>query len=253
MRNGRSANQLKILAGWLLCMSCAHADPAARGEPAVAAHHAWAFKLTPSYYVTGGLADAIDLNLRGGRGAHALWLAHYRRAAEFEQTRIGYEYTVHLPIGQLIPSLQLASHGFAGGSLNAQIGDSVYALLGLGRTNLRDYYNLNFDPNDSIVVGLGTRLLPKSNVSLYTVRDNRLSTGQKVIHLVWRFAPDDHQRWTVDLSAKHGRPVADAEAVSGHALSLTYDYRQVFVRLARERRVNFSDADQTRVSIGLRF
>ena len=127
MRNGRSANQLKILAGWLLCMSCAHADPAARGEPAVAAHHAWAFKLTPSYYVTGGLADAIDLNLRGSRGAHALWLAHYRRAAEFEQTRIGYEYTVHLPIGQLIPSLQLASHGFAGGSLNAQIGDSVYA------------------------------------------------------------------------------------------------------------------------------
>ena len=253
MRNSRSANLLTALAGWLLCISGVHADPAPRGEPAVAAHDAWAFKLTPSYYVTSGLADAIDLNLRGSLGAHAFWLAHYRRAAEFEQTRIGYEYTAHLPVGQLIPSLQLASHGFAGASLNAQIGDSVYALLGLGRTNLRDYYNLNFDPNDSLVVGLGTRLLPKSNVSLYTVRDNRLATGQKVIHLVWRYTPDDQQRWTVDLSARHGRPSADAEAVSGHALSLTYDYRNVFVRLARDRRVNFTDADQTRMSIGLRF
>ena len=253
MRSGRWTNIVTALVGWLLCPGSLHADPAPRGEPAVTAHDAWAFKLTPSYYVTSGLADATDLNLRGSLGAHAFWLAHYRRATEFLQTRIGYEYTAHLPIGQLIPSLQLASHSFAGGSLNAQIGDSVYALLGIGRTNLRDYYNLNFDPNDSVTAGFGTRLLPKSNLSLYAVRDNRLATGQKVVHLVWRFAPDDHQRWTVDLSTKQGRPSANGEAVSGHALSLTYDYRAVFVRLARDRKVNFSDADQTRVSIGVRF
>ncbi len=214
---------------------------------------AWAFKLTPSYYVTSHEKDATDLNVRVNNGAHALWLGHYQRGCEFEQTRGGYEYTAQLPFGQLVPSFQVASHGFVGGSLNAQIGDPVYVLLGYGRTNTRDYYNLNFDPNDSVVYGLGTRLLPKSNLSLFTVKDNRLHTGQMVTHVVWRYWPDDRQRWTVDWSTKHGRASADEDTVSGQALSVTYDYRDVFIRLARDNKVNFSPDDQTRLSVGLRF
>ena len=220
---------------------------------AVASDEAWTFKLTPSYYVTTHQKDATDVNLRANQGAHAFWLADYRRGSEFEQMRGGYEYTAPLPFGQLVPSLQLATHGFAGGSINAQLGDEIYALLGFGRTNSREYYNLNFDPNDSVLYGLGTRLLPKSSLSLFTVRDNRLHTGQVVTHMVWRFAPDDRQRWTADFSSKHGRATADDELVSGKALSVTYDYRDMFVRLARDRKVNFTAEDQTRFSLGLRF
>ena len=230
----------------MLLGSSAAASAAADAE-------SWTFKLTPSYYVTTHQKDATDINLRANIGSHAFWLADYRRGGEFAQTRIGYEYTAELPFGQLVPSLQLATHGFAGGAINAQIGGEYYALLGFGRTNARDYYNLNFDPNDSVLYGLGTRLLPKSNLSLFTVRDNRLHTGQVVTHLVWRFTPDDHQRWTVDVSGKHGRASADEEAVSGKAISLTFDYREVFVRLARDRKVNFTVEDQTRFSLGLRF
>lgn len=252
MRFGKPENI--VGAALLLCASAAQADATPPGgADAAAAADAWAFKLTPSYYVTTHQPNATDLNLRANHGPHAVWLGYYRRGDEFEQTRSGYEYTLQLPFGQLVPSLQLASHGFAGGSINAQIGDSVYALLGFGRTNTRDYYNLNFDPNDSVVYGLGTRLLPRSNVSLFTVRDNRLHTDQVVTHLVWRLLPDDHQRWTVDLSGKHGRPTADDDAVSGGALAVTYDYRDVFFRLARDRKVNFSAADQTRLSFGMRF
>jgi len=239
--------------GTLLGMSGVYADTATLGEAEVAAVDAGAFKLTPSYYVTTHEKDATDLNLRANHGPHAIWLGHYQRGSEFEQTRTGYEYTLQIPFGQLVPSLQLASHGFAGGSINAQIGDSIYALLGFGRTNTRDYYNLNFDPNDSVVYGLGTRLLPKSTLSLFTVKDNRLHTGQMVTHAVWRMLPDDHQRWTVDLSSKHGRATADDESVSGKALSLTYDYRDIFFRLARDRKVNFTAEDQSRLSVGLRF
>lgn len=242
-----------FLSGSLFLSATAHADPAPRGEPEAASPAAWAFKLTPSYYVTTSQKDAVDLNLRGNLGAHALWLAHYRRASEFEQSRVGYEYTAQLGIVQLVPSLQLASHGFAGGSLNAQFGGAVYGLLGVGRTNLRDYYNLNFDPNDSQVFGIGTRLLRNSNLTLFTVQDNRLATGQKVIHLVWRHAPSDQQRLTVDVSVKRGRPVAGAEPVAGNALSITWDQRNIFYRLARDTRVNFSNDDQTRLSVGLRF
>ena len=237
----------------LLGLSGARADTAAPGQAEPAKADGWAFKLTPSYYATSNEKDATDVNLRANYGPHALWLGEYRRGNEFDQTRTGYEYTADMPWGQVVPSLQLASHGFVGGSLNAQVGGPVYALLGWGRTNTKDYYNLNFDPNDAITYGVGTSLLPKSNLSLFTVRDNRLHTGQVVTHLVWRYLPDDHQRWTVDASAKHGRATPDDDPVSGSALSVTYDYRDVFLRLARDRKVNFSPDDQTRVSIGVRF
>ena len=231
----------------------AYADTATRDKVAEVAAEPWTFKLTPSYYVTTNEKDATDTNLRANHGPHAIWLGYYRRGSEFEQTRTGYEYTAHLPFGQLLPSLQLASGGFAGGSLNAQIGDSIFALLGFGRTNVRDYYNLNFDPNDSVVYGLGTSLLPKSSLSLFTVKDNRLHTDQVVTHAVWRLSPDENHRWTVDLSSKHGRASANDAPVSGNALSVTYDDRNVFLRLAQDRKVNFSTEDQTRVSLGLRF
>ena len=55
------------------------------------------------------------------------------------------------------------SGGFWGGSLSAQIGSpKLYAIVGLGRTNLRTYYNLNFDPNDAITLGYARRLPDRS-------------------------------------------------------------------------------------------
>lgn len=253
---GRSKPKDLIASGLyasLLVATAVSADATRPGGAEVGTSDVWAFKLTPSYYATTHVKDAFDVNLRANDGPHALWVGHYRRGDEFEQTRTGYEYTYQIPGLQVIPSFQAASHGFAGGSLNARIGDAVYALLGYGRTNAKDYYNLNFDPNDSFVYGVGTQLLPKSNLSLFTIKDNRLHTGQRVTHLVWRYLPDDHQRWTVDLSAKQGRLTPDDERVSGNALSLTYDYRNIFLRLAFDRKVNFTPEDQTRVTFGYRF
>jgi hypothetical protein len=57
----------------------------------------------------------------------------------------------------------------------------------------------------------------------------------------------------VDLLSKRGRATANDESVSGGALSVTYDYRDIFFRLAQDRKVNFTTEDQTRLSIGLRY
>jgi hypothetical protein len=230
-----------------------HADTATLVESTAVTADAWAYKFTPSYYVTTNTKDATDLNLRANDGPHAVWLGHYQRDSEFEQTRIGYEYTAQFALVQLVPSLQLATHDFAGGSINAQIGDSVFALLGFGRTNTRDYYNLNFDPNDAVTYGFGTSLLPQSTLSIFAVKDDRLGTDQIVIHTVWRMLTDDHQRWAVDVSNKQGRATADDEAVSGNAVSVTYDHRNIFVRLAQDAKVNFTTENQTRFSLGVRF
>lgn len=243
-----------LLAALLFALH-ARADVSRPGDvPAVAeSTSAWAFKLTPSYYSTSNQQAAFDINLRANQGPHALWIGHYRRGDEFEQTRTGYELTLAADYAKLVPSLQLATHGFAGGAANLELGSSVYALLGLGRTNAKDYYNLNFDPNDSAVYGLGTRLIPDANLSLYTVKDNRLHTEQTITHAVARYQFASHRRLTLDLFDKHGRETPDAPRVSGSGGSLTYDFDDLFVRLGRDRKVNFSSADQTRVSLGLRF
>lgn len=241
------------LGGMLLAANGVHADASRPGDAELQPDELWTFKLTPSYYVTTHQSDATDINARADHGSHAVWLAHYQQGNKFEQTRTGYEYTEQFGFVQLVPSLQLATHGFAGGSLNAKIGDSVYALLGFGRTNLHDYYNLNFDPNDSIVYGVGTRLLSDSTLSLYTVKDNRLHTGQMVSHALWRWAAGEGRRWTVDVSSKHGRPAAEEDSVSGRGLTVTYDCQAVFFRVAQEQKVNFSKDNQTRLSLGARF
>lgn len=246
---------LRSFALLLLFPAIAGADASRPGgtEHPADAGAGWAFKLTPSYYATANEHSASDLNLRASHGPHALWLGYYRRGSEFEQTRSGYELTLSGYYAKLVPSVQIATHGFAGGAVNLELGTSVYALLGYGRTNARDYYNLNFDPNDSLVLGLGTRLIPRSNLSVYSVKDNRLHTGQSVSHAVFRYQVDDRQRLTMDVFEKHGRATPDDPKVSGHGAAFTYDYREVFVRLARDRKVNFSADDQTRVSLGFRF
>ena len=217
------------------------------------------FKLTPSVYNNSNQASASDVNLRGNLGSHVAWIGQYRQGesadnSEFTQTRAGYEYSIPMPFGQLTPSVQAASKGFWGGSLTAQIGpQNFYGILGFGRTNLNPYYNLNFDPNDAITLGLGMRLPDKALLNFYVVRDDRLSTGQTVTHVVWRKNINEHQRVTVDTAYKHGREDADGDVVKGRMVSLGFDHKEYFVKIARDQKVNFSNTDQTRLSVGLRF
>lgn len=214
---------------------------------------AWSFKLTPSYYSTSHERDAQDINLRANQGPHAVWLGYYQRGSEFEQTRTGYELTLDSPLGKLVPSFQAATHGFLGGAVNLQFGDPLYGILGFGRTNLRDYYNLNFDPNDSLVYGMGAHLRGEDDLTVLTVKDNRLHTGQMVTHMIWRYHPWAGQRLTVDFASKHGRASINEESVTGRSLALTYDYAAYFIRVAQDRKVNFSREDQTRLALGFRF
>lgn len=235
---------------WLcLCFSSLGAYAQSQGS----ASEPWAFKLTPSLYATAHEHNAVDVNLRANNGPHALWIGQYQRGDEFQQTRTGYEYTANFAWGQMVPSLQTATGGFVGGSLNVQIGQPVYVMAGLGRTNLRNYYNLNFDPNDAVTLGLGAHWNQSHQVSLFTVKDNRLATDQIITHAVWRWQANAHDRWTVDWAYKSGRGSPDDERVKGRSLSVTYDHRHTFVRLAYDEKVNFSANNQTRVSAGLRF
>jgi hypothetical protein len=141
-----------------------------------------------------------------------------------------------------------------GGSLTAQVGSlDQYALIGVGRTNLQTYYNLNFDPNDAITVGYARRLPDRSMLTAYYLWDDRLSTSQEVAHLVWRKWINDTQRLTIDMAVKKGRPAAGEAMVNGHIVSIGLDHDQLFFKLALDQKVNFSDINQIRAVTVVRF
>jgi len=213
----------------------------------------WSSKFTTSFYATDHERNAVDINLRANNGPHTLWIGQYDRGQDFKQTRTGYEYTANYDWWQVVPSFQLAEGGFVGGSLGLQIGNPVYLIAGFGRTNLRNYYNLNFDPNDMVTWGLGARLDNGHQVSVFTVQDNRLATGQMITHGVWRWQASHLERWTLDIAHKEGRSSPGEPWVAGNSVSVGYDRGPHFVRLAFDQKVNFSDNNQARLAVGLRF
>ena len=214
----------------------------------------WQFKLTASNYNTQGLTTAQDVNLRSSREDTTWWVAHYRRGSEFEQSRAGWEQNWAYGWGQLTSSAQLATHGFAGGALTAQLGDdALHGLLGWGRTNLRDYYNLNFDPNDAITLGVGGKLPRNSSYTLFTVKDDRLHTAQQISHAVLRVPFQQVARLSLDYAYKRGRVSEQETLVHGHSLAVGLDHKEVFLRVTLDQKVNFTQANQTRVAAGLRF
>ena len=211
-----------------------------------------AFKFTPSYYRISDGNNAADLNLRANYGDHVGWIGFYRDRTGFQQARAGYEKHFDLDVVRLVLSAQAASRGFLGGSINAEIGGGTFAIVGFGRTNLRDYYNLNFDPNDAITFGIGTRALKDTELSLYRVQDDRLGTGQRVTHLIARRTFAGPHRIGVDYSYKSGQDSTGGYG-RGSGLTLTYDFEPWFMRVGYDPDVNFSGRRMTLFAFGRRF
>lgn len=246
-----------FLGACLLCAAAQAFDESGDGEyalPRVRPEEAIALKFTPSVYFTSNEPWAYDLNLRANYGPHTAWIGYYDQPGEFRQARVGYEYTFDLPFGRAVASAQYASQGFLGGSINAEIGGSVYGLIGWSRTNLKPYFNLSFDPNDSILFGVGTRLFPRTVVNLFQIRDDRLSTSQQVTHLIVRTRPDEKTRWSVDVFYKSGRPEEGSPVwISATGAGITYDFEPWFARITWDPNVNFTPNNMLRIAFGRRF
>ena len=216
-----------------------------------------AWKLTPTIHRETARRSAFDLNLRGNRDDYTFWIAHYQRDAEFRQTRAGYERQFSVPVGRIIASAQYATRGFLGGSvtLEASGAGPWVGLLGWGRTNLKPYYNLNFDPNDSVLIGAVWRPDDRTALTVFQVRDDRLGTGQQVTHFVLRQKTGPRSRWTFDVFNRRGRIDSnpDSERIDATGFALTYDHEPWFARVAWDPRANFENSNMTRLAIGLRF
>ena len=244
-----------MLGALVLCCIAASGRAGAQsaGEDARAVN---AFKLTTGVYQLsgGGLSGpSLDVNLRHTSSFGNLWIGRYRAPVlDVGQTRAGWDTSLDAGSAlRIMPSVQVASGGFLGGSLSVEAGDSWFAGAGLGRTNLRNYANLNFDPNDAWMLSGGYRWGERKSLSLQIVRDNREHPDQQHVHLVYRTRLDGNQRLTLDLLRKTG--LVDGVPIQRLGLSVAYDWPSYFVRLAYDPKVNFSPQDMWRLSTGLRF
>ncbi|MES2013473.1 MAG: hypothetical protein V4445_06970 [Pseudomonadota bacterium] len=211
-----------------------------------------AYKLSLSNYATHNL-QANDINLRADLDNQRGWIGYYKESATgFEQWRAGYERTDHIGLLDIDSSLQAADHDFLGGSITATIGAPFFGIIGYGRTNLKPYANLNFDPNDAITLGAGYKIADDSSVTLFLVRDNRVVPGQQNLHLLIKSPLPNQQRLTLDVFNKSG-PADQGQSIHGTGASITYDWSKFFVRFAYDPKVNFTQEYMTRTSIGMYF
>ncbi len=236
-----------LLTGTITLLACgmrrAEDTSAPVGQPA--------WKLTAGRYFYGSGSPGNDLNLRySAQDAH-LWLGHFSQPGEdVGQWRAGWDQSVFERV-RLQPSLQVASGGFAGGSVGLETGDQWYVGAGLGRTNLRPYYNLNFDPNDSYTLSAGWRGDDGSALGALWVRDNRVNPDERHLHLMGQLPLPDRQRISLDLLYKQG--LVNDIMIQRLGATLTYDWPTLFLRLAFDPQTNFTPVDAWRLSVGVRF
>lgn len=224
--------------------------------PALAQDEPPAFKLTVGYYQSGGGGQAdshsTDYNLRHSSGLGNVWYGHYVAASEqLVQDRAGWDRWFTAGVLRVLPSVQVASGGAWNGSLNLETGETWYAGAGLGRTNLRQAVNLNFDPNDAWSLNGGYRWSDGRSLGLVYVRDNRENPDQQHLHLVWRQAMPERHRLTVDLLLKRG--LVEGEPIARAGLSVAYDWPRWFLRVSYDPKVNFTPQDMWRLAFGTRF
>jgi hypothetical protein len=208
------------------------------------------WKLTLGEYAYADYAGT-DLNVRWRQDGTTAWGGIYGDRVFGTQVRAGADTAI--PLGeylQLQPSMQVASLGFVGGSFNVQAGDAWYGVAGIGRTDARPYFNLNFDPNDAVTLGAGHHSDGGISYYLMLIADDRFHTGQRDWHLNAQI-PFGPSHATLDLLHKSG--LSDAGRISAWGVSANYDWPKWFLRLAYDPYQNFSAQSAWRFAGGLRF
>lgn len=229
-----------IAAAAALSFGVAHGEDASRD-----------FKFTATGFKFSESGSGVDVNLRHSSEFGNAWIGYFRAPKlDASQWRGGWDRS----FGEVIrvqPSVQIASGGFVGGSINLETGERWFAGVGFGRTNLRPYFNLNFDPNDSWSLAAGYRGENGQSYAASYVRDNRENPDQQHFHLTSRTPLEGKQRLTLDLLYKRG--LVDGQRINKAGGTVTYDWPKFFVRIAYDPYTNFTSDNVWRFSVGTRF
>jgi hypothetical protein len=209
-------------------------------------------KLTFGIYFTPG-ARVYDLNLRHQFGPFTAWIAGFYDPKSNKLMRIGAQYDYKKGWLHLVPTLEIATTRAMSGSLYSELGaGKTYAIAGIARTNLRPFFDLFWDPGDSIQLGMGHKISSYDRIQGYTIFDVRLHTGQQNTHILWRHKLNANNGITFDAVFKTGHGDS-GEFIRAVGIGVYYDREKWFWKLYYDPHVNFADHTMVRSGIGLKF
>lgn len=209
-------------------------------------------KLTFGIYFTPG-ARVYDLNLRHQFGNLTAWIAGFYDPKSNKLLRVGAQYDYKKGWLHLVPTLEVSTTRAMSGSLYSELGSGkTYAIAGIARTNLRPFFDLFWDPGDSMQLGIAHKISSYDRIQAYTIFDVRLHTEQQNTHVLWRHKLNANNGITFDGVFKTGHGDA-GEFIRAVGIGVYYDREKWFWKLYYDPHVNFSDHTMVRTGIGMKF
>jgi hypothetical protein len=209
-------------------------------------------KLTFGIYFTPG-ERAYDLNLRHQFGQWTAWIAGFYDPQNNKLLRVGAQYDYKKGWLHLVPTLEVSTTRAMSGSLYSELGSGkTYAIAGIARTNLRPFFDLFWDPGDSVQLGIGHKISNYDRIQGYTIVDVRLHTEQENTHVLWRRKLNANNGITFDAVFKTGHGDS-GKFIRAAGIGVYYDREKWFWKLYYDPHVNFSDHTMVRTGIGLKF
>lgn len=209
-------------------------------------------KLTLGIYFTSG--DRVyDLNMRHQFGPLTAWIAGFYDPKSNKLLRVGAQYDYKKAWLHLVPTLEVSTTRAMAGSLYSELGSGkTVAIAGVSRTNLRPFFDLFWDPGDSVQLGIGHKLSSYDRISAFTIFDVRLHTQQQNTHVVWRHKLNTTNGITFDGLFKSGH-TDSGEFIHDVGIGVYYDRPRWFWKLYYDPHVNFTNRTMVRTGIGLKF
>lgn len=209
-------------------------------------------KLTFGVYFTNGGA-AYDLNLRHQFGRLTAWIAGYDDPGNTKLIRIGAQYDYKKKWFHFVPTLEVATTKGVSGSLYSEFGSGkTIAIVGVSRTNLKAFFDLFWDPSESVQLGIGHQISSYDRIQAYTIFDVRLHTEQQNTHVLWRHKLNRNNGITFDGLFKSGHGDS-GDVIRAVGIGVYYDRPRWFWKLYYDPHVNFSGQTMVRTGIGLKF
>jgi len=210
-------------------------------------------KLTFSLYFTNGTAVS-DLNLRHQWGPLTAWIAaFYDRSGGNKLIRIGGQYDYRKDWLHLVPTIEGATTKAISASLSSELGrGNTVALVGVSRTNLKAFFDLFWDPGDSVTLGVAHKISSYDRIQAFTIFDVRLHTGQQNTHVVYRRKLNRNNGITFDGVFKTGHGDS-GEFIRTAGIGIYYDRPRWFWKAYFDPHVNFTPDTMVRTGIGWKF
>jgi len=209
-------------------------------------------KLTFGVYFTRG-NQAYDLNLRHQLGPFTVWIAGFYDPNNNKLMRAGVQYDYKKAWFHFVPTVEVSTTRAVTGSLYSELGSGkTFAIAGASRTNLKAFFDLFWDPSESVQLGIGHKISSYDRIQAYTIFDVRLHTEQQNTHVVWRHKLNPNNGITFDGVFKSGH-LDSGPFIRSVGLGVYYDRPHWFWKLYYDPHVNFASNTMVRTGIGLKF